>query len=202
MLLLSLVPAVLAAPPAPVGQEEVSWGCFGTGDAVGYLLVALMLAMLLFLRVHRVQEQKAKGRAPLSAPRPSPRSLDELGQQLFELIGHGDVAAYRAHFLLGNEIGKALGDGADAYVRGRSPGMFEASLRKIASRVPKGSSFDGAFLVGRDALALRLVTVTGSRPTVIVGTVAQVDGIYRMVHPGFVDPPGASQPPTGGPRRR
>jgi hypothetical protein len=45
-------------------------------------------------------------------------------------------------------------------------------------------------VVGRDALALRLNTASGANPTVIVGTVTQVNGIYRMVHPGFVDSKG------------
>jgi hypothetical protein len=175
-----LVPAAFAAEP------EVSWGCFGTGDAVGYLLVALMLALLLFLRVHRGERVRRPAR---SAPRPAPRSLDELGRALFAVIADRDGTAYRNLFLLGPEVQAALGQGADAYIQAREPGMFEASLSKIAARVPEGSTFDQARVVGSDALALRLQTITGSPSTVIVGTVVQVGGIYRMVHPGFVDQP-------------
>jgi len=32
-----------------------------------------------------------------------------------------------------------------------------------------------------------LISVTETKSTVIVGTVTKVQGVYRMVHPGFVD---------------
>jgi hypothetical protein len=177
MLTLSLVSCAFAE------ETEVSWGCFGTGDAVGYLLIALMLLMLLFMRVHR----RERSLAPPRIPRGKPRSLDELGRAIFDIVQRDDVQAYRGLFLLGLEVQKALGDQADAYIAGRRPGMFETSLAKIAARVPSGATFDGTMIVGRDALALRLQTVTGGRTTVIVGTVTKVDEIYRMVHPGFVE---------------
>ncbi len=182
------MPMLILMPAVWASETEVSWGFLGTGDAVGYLLVALMLAMLLFVRVHR----RERSTAPPRIPRASPRSRDELGRLLFDIIQQGDVQAYRGLFLLGLEIQRALGRQADAYIHGRVPGMFETSLDKIAARVPSGSGFDGTVLVGRDALGLRLLAVDGSRSTVIVGTVTEVDGIYRMVHPGFVDRPAAA----------
>jgi hypothetical protein len=188
---------VLLCPVALATEEEVSWGCLGTGDAVGYMLVALLLAMLLLQMVHR----RERVSAPPRVPRISPRSADELGKALFGIALRGDASAYRGLFLLGLEIQEALGREADAYIDARVPGMFEASLDKIASRIPAGASFDGTVLVGRDALALRLMTATGARPTVIVGTVTQVRGIFRMVHPGFVDSPGA-RPGARGPSSR
>lgn len=190
MLLLTLAPAVVASEP------EVSWGCFGTGNGVGYLLVALMLSLLLFLRVHR----RERSLTPPRIPRSSPRSRDELGKLLFEIVQRGDLAAFRGLFLMGLEIQQALGREADAYIHGRVPGMFEISLEKIAARVPSGSGFDGTMLVGRDALGLRLTAVDGSRSTVIVGTVTEVGGIYRMVHPGFVEVP-SNGPGTGRARK-
>lgn len=73
-------------------------------------------------------------------------------------------------------------------------------MAKIAARVPTGSGFDGTMMVGRDALALRLLNRQGGRSTVIVGTVTQVDGVFRMVHPGFVDQP-ATKPIPRSPRQ-
>jgi len=176
-------------PRAFASETEVSWGCLGTGDGVGYLLVALMLAMLLFIRVHR----RERSSAPPRTPRSSPRSHDELGKLLFEIVQRGDVAAYRGLFLMGLEIQEALGRGADAYIDARVPGMFEASLDQIAARVPPGATFDGSRVVLSDALAVRMRGATDDQTTLIVGTVTQVHGIHRMVQPGFVDSPaGAS----------
>lgn len=186
---------VLLCPAVFAAEEEVSWGCLGTGDAVGYMLIALLLAMLLLQMVHR----RERSSAPPRVARISPRSMDELGKALFEIAQRGDASAYRGLFLLGLEIQEALSREADAYIDARVPGMFEASLDKIAARIPAGASYDGTTLVGRDALALRLMTATGARPTVIVGTVTQVKGVYRMVHPGFVDTASA-RPATPGPR--
>jgi hypothetical protein len=184
----------LLIPVAMAAEEEISWGCLGTGDAVGYLLIALLLAMLLLQIVHR----RERASAPPRVPRIRPQSIDELGRALFEIVQRGDASAYRGLFLLGLEIQQALGREADAYIAARVPGIFETSLDRIAARVPPGSSFDGARLVGRDALALRLMTTTGSSTAVIVGTVVQVGGVYRMVQPGFVDAkpkPTAATPP-------
>jgi hypothetical protein len=177
MLPLTLVSSAIAQ------ETEVSWGCFGTGDAVGYMLIALMLLMLLFMRVHR----RERSLTPPRIPRSKPGSVEELARLLFDIVQRDDVQAYRGLFLMGLEVQKALGDEADAYIASRRPGMFEASLARIASRIPSGSTFDGARIVGSDALALRLQSVSGSRNTVIVGTVTEVDGVYRMVHPGFID---------------
>ncbi len=192
--------SLLFAAPALASETEVSWGCFGTGNAVGYLLIALMLLMLLYMRVHR----RERTVAPPRVPRSKPRSRDELGRSLFEIVERGDVAAYRGLFLMGLEVQQALGERAPAYIEARRPGMFEISLDKIAARIPPGSSFDGTMVVGRDALALRVLTPTGQRSSVIVGTVTQVDGIFRMVHPGFVEQGGGDAPDAGrrGPSRR
>ncbi len=150
---------LLAVPGALDAETEVSWGCFGTGDGVGYLLVALMLAMLLFIRVQR----RERSTAPPRTPRSSPRSHEELGRLVFDIVQRGDVAAYRGLFLMGLEIQEALGRDADAYIDARVPGMFERSLDQIAARVPAGATFDGARVALSDALAVRMKSTTGDQ---------------------------------------
>ncbi len=179
---MNLLPLIGVARAA---EADVSWGCFGTGNAVGYLLLVLMLLLLLLLRVHRREESRFPGQQE----RPEPETLVLLGKRLFLAIEKMDVTAYRNLFLIGAEIPRALGTAADDYLATRQPGLIERSMLKIQRRVPPGAVYDGAFMVGRDGLAIRLLTASGRRPTVIVGTVTKVDGIYRMVHPAFVDPP-------------
>ncbi len=100
---------------AYAAEPEVSWGCFGTGNAVGYLLLVFMLLLLLLLRVHHRGEKKV---SQLVA-RPSPETLDQLGKHLFIAIEKMDASRYRNLFLVGSEVTRALGTGADDYLAGR-----------------------------------------------------------------------------------
>jgi hypothetical protein len=170
MVSILLVSRALAADPEP------SWGSFGTGNAVGYLLLALMLALLLLLRVHR---REAQARRPVS--RPNPRSLDDLGIAVVRALRQNDLAAYRALFATLPELDFArhpdLAHFADRYTGERIRQCMEASAR----RLPEGAELESAQRVGREAFAVRVRLSTGETQTVILGTVGEFRGIFRLL---------------------
>ncbi|MFH1466997.1 MAG: hypothetical protein ABIO70_21620 [Pseudomonadota bacterium] len=165
-----LVSRALAAEPEP------SWGCLGTGNAVGYLLLALMLALLLLLRVHRRQEEV---RRPVS--RANPRSLDDLGTAVIRALRQSDLPAYRQLYATLPELEVAnhpdLQLFGERYTGERIRQCMEASAR----RLPEGAEIESAFRVGRDALAVRLRLLTGENQTMILGTVAEFKGVFRLL---------------------
>ena len=186
---------VLAAcAPEDAGPD---FGCFGAGNTVGYLLLALLLALLLLLRVHR-RETWAR-HEPRFADRPRPKSYEALGRAVFDAVRVESLGGYRGLFLAGAEAHRVLGEQAEAYLTARDLPALRRSMQGIARYLPKGVSFEGAFLVGRDSLALRIRTVTGRNATVIVGTVARVDEVMRLAYPAFADSHAAA--PGGRPRR-
>ena len=176
--------------PAWAAEAEHTWGFLGGGNAVGYLLLALMLALLLLLRVHRREEAQRRPR-----PRPQPHTLEELGILLVKIAHKGDLEPYRALFLAGGEIARALGAEADRYLAARSNAELKQGLAVLARRVPEGAAIETAYILGRDTLALKLSVPTGVSVTTTVGTVAEVDGIWRLVHPAVTEKAGAPSKP-------
>ncbi len=184
---------------AGCASEEAGpeFGCFGAGNTVGYLLLALLLALLLLLRVHR-RETWAR-QQPRFAERPCPKSHEALGRAVFDSVRVGSMGHFRGLFLNGPEARRVLGEAAEVYMNARDLSALRRSMKGIARFLPEGVSFEGAFLVGKDSLALRIRTVSGRNATVIVGTVARVDDVLRMAYPAFAD--SNADDPGGRPRR-
>jgi len=173
--------------------EPANWGCFGTGDTVGYLLLALMLALMLLLRVHR---RETAARRPVA--RPSPRTVDELGRFLVRAVQNDDLQAFRALYASLPELEQTRHPDIAAFADLYTGERIRKGFSSMAKRIPPGSSLESAFRVGRDALALKLHLTNGERSNVIVGTVLEVGGVFRLLQGETGARPG--EPPSKAPR--
>ncbi len=172
---LLLVSSVYAADTGP------SFGWWGSGLIVGWLLIAALLGLLLLSRVHHRERQSAPRK-----PRPAPTRRDELGRLVFEAVTSEDVRAYRALFLAGGEARQVLQDDAEAYLAKRDLKALAASRKRLCRHFPLGCSYEGSFQVGKNSLALRIRSREGRPSSIIVGTLAEVGEVLRLVHPAFL----------------
>ena len=187
---------LLLVSSAYAADTDPSFGLWGSGLIVGWLLIAALLGLLLLSRVH----QRERCSAP-PLPRPAPKSRDELGRLVFEAVISEDVRAYRALFLTGNEARQVLQADGEDYLAKRSLLALAACRKRLSRHFPLGCSYEGSFQVGQNSLALRIRSRDGRPSSIIVGTIAVLGEVHRLVHPAFlgsVATPSATEERTEG----
>jgi hypothetical protein len=183
-----MTPLLLLPPAHAESPEPTNWGCFGSGNTVGYLLIALMLALMLLLKVHR---RETRARHP--AARPSPRSLDDLAGCLIRAVRSDDLQAYRGLLATLPELERARHPDVATFSDRYTGERVRHGLAALARRLPDGATCEAGLRVGRDALALRLRLVNDETTTVIVGTFLEVGGVFRLLQ-GETGAPPARRP--------
>jgi hypothetical protein len=94
------------------------------------------------------------------------------------------VDAYRALFLNGAEAMQILGaDQAERYLSGRSLDLLETACEALATQLPSGSSYIKTEINPMHQCIIHAANPDGSGRTVLIGTVAQVGAVIRLVTP-------------------
>jgi hypothetical protein len=173
-------PTLPVAKPRPVTHTEPS----PTWMRQYARELQALLGLLVLWLITRIYGQSAAKKGERKAPRPSPVSDEELGRIVFR-VGRGqDVDAYRALFLNGAEAMQILGaDQAERYLSGRSLDLLETACEALATQLPSGSSYIKTEINPMHQCIIHAANPDGSGRTVLIGTVAQVGAVIRLVTP-------------------
>jgi hypothetical protein len=157
-----------------------------------------LLALLTLWLITRLYAEPKK-LARVAPTRYSPVTTEELGRTVFSIAGGDDFDAYRVLFLSGAEASQVLGpQGGQRYLARRTLSALEVAFEVLLEQLPHGVSYVGTELLETGQCAMHVRDGQDPQYTVLVGSVAHVGAVMRLVEPGSgpVAPSAAQRPPS------
>ena len=142
-----------------------------------FLVVALLLAVFLFIRVNRRERVKRW-------PRLTPLDIKSLGRMTFAAARSNNLHEFRQLFLNGAEARKLFNDLAEEYMEKRNAAALQDILHGFNIQIPNGSSYIGPDPNHTKQLVIQIKLADESETLALpIGKETQVDRAWRILEP-------------------